>query len=41
MAYAKSGQTVLARRQLEVAVKLNPNSADAEDAKKELAQLKS
>jgi cellulose synthase operon protein C len=41
MAYAKSGQITLARRQLETALKLNPNSSDAQDAKKELAQLKS
>jgi len=38
MAYAKSGQTALARQQLERALKINPN---AEDAKKQLAQLKS
>jgi tetratricopeptide (TPR) repeat protein len=41
MAYAKTGQTTLARRQLEAAVKLSPNSTNAEDARKELAQLKS
>lgn len=38
MAYAKSGQTALARQQLERALKLNPNAAEA---KKQLAQLKS
>ena len=38
MAYAKNGQTALARKQLERALKLNPN---ASDARKELAQLKS
>jgi hypothetical protein len=41
MAYAKSGQTSLARQQLQTALKMNPNSNDAEDAKKQLAQLKS
>jgi Flp pilus assembly protein TadD len=41
MAYAKSGQTTLARQQLQTALKMNPNSNDAEDAKKQLAQLKS
>ena len=38
MAYAKNGQTALARQQLERALKLNPN---ASDVKKQLAQLKS
>ncbi len=38
MAYAKNGQTALARQQLERALKLNPNSSDV---KKQLAQLKS
>ena len=38
MAYAKSGQTALARQQFERAIKLNPN---ATDAKKQLGQLKS
>lgn len=38
MAYAKNGQTALARQQLERALKLNPN---ANDVKKQLAQLKS
>ncbi len=38
MAYAKSGQTALARQQLERALKLNPNAVEA---KKQLAQLKS
>jgi len=38
MAYAKSGQTSLARQQLERAIKLNPK---ATEAKKQLAQLKS
>jgi tetratricopeptide (TPR) repeat protein len=41
MAYAKSGQTTLARQQLQQVLKLNPNSSDAEDAKKQLAELKS
>ena len=38
MAYAKSGQTALARQQFERVLKINPNS---NDAKKQLAQLKS
>jgi Flp pilus assembly protein TadD len=38
MAYAKNGQTALARQQLERALKLNPN---ATDTKRQLAQLKS
>jgi tetratricopeptide (TPR) repeat protein len=41
MAYAKAGQPALARQQLERVLKLNPNSTDAADAKKQLAQLKS
>ena len=41
MAYAKSGQTTLARQQLQQALKLNPSSSDAEDARKQLAELKS
>jgi Flp pilus assembly protein TadD len=41
MAYAKSGQTTLARQQLQQVLKLNPNSSNAEDAKKQLAELKS
>jgi tetratricopeptide (TPR) repeat protein len=41
MAYAKSGQATLARQQLQQALKLNPNSPDAEEAKKQLAELKS
>ena len=41
MAYAKSGQATLARQQLQQVLKLNPNSSDAEDAKKQLAELKS
>lgn len=38
MAYAKSGQTALARQQFERVLKINPKSSDA---KKQLAQLKS
>ncbi|MGA8301849.1 MAG: tetratricopeptide repeat protein [Terriglobales bacterium] len=38
MAYAKTGQTALARQQFERALKLNPN---VNDAKKQLSQLKS
>jgi hypothetical protein len=41
MAYAKSGQATLARLQLQQMLKLNPNSSDAEDARKQLAELKS
>ncbi len=41
MAYAKSGQTALARQQLEKMLKMNPDSSDASEAKKQLAQLKS
>jgi hypothetical protein len=40
MAYAKSGQAALARQQLQQARRLNPNSIDAEDARKQLAELK-
>ena len=41
MAYAKSGQAALARQQFERVVKISPNSNEAMDAKKQLAQLKS
>jgi cellulose synthase operon protein C len=41
MAYAKNGQTALARQQLQLVLKINPNSAEAADAKKQLAQSKS
>ncbi len=41
MAYEKTGRTALARQELQMALKINPNSADAADAKKEIAQLKS
>jgi len=41
MAYAKTGQSRLARQQLQQAVKINPNSNDAAHLKKQLAQLKS
>jgi tetratricopeptide (TPR) repeat protein len=41
MAYAKSGQPALARQQLEKMLKMNPDSGDASDAKKQLALLKS
>lgn len=41
MAYAKAGQSALARQQFQQAVKINPNSNEAADAKKQLAQLKS
>jgi len=36
-----SGQAPPARQRFEQAVKINPNSNDAADAKKQLAQLKS
>lgn len=41
MAYAKTGQSGLARQQFQQAVKINPNSNEAADAKKQLALLKS
>jgi tetratricopeptide (TPR) repeat protein len=41
MAYAKSGQPTLARQHLQQALRLDPNSGDARDARKQLAELKS
>jgi cellulose synthase operon protein C len=41
MAYAKTGQSSLARQQLQRALKLDPNSSDAPTLKKTLAELKS
>ena len=41
MAYAKNGQSALARQQLELVLKISPNSADAADARKQLAEFKS
>ncbi len=41
MAYAKNGQAALARQQLQLMLKISPNSADAADARKQLAQIKS
>jgi hypothetical protein len=41
MAYAKNGQATLARQQLQQLLKLTPDSSDAEDARKQLAELKS
>ena len=41
MAYARSGQASLARQQLQQVLKLDPNSSDAKDARKQLAELKS
>jgi Tfp pilus assembly protein PilF len=41
MAYAKVGQSANARQQLERMLKINPNSRDAIDARKQLAQLRS
>ena len=41
MAYAKSGQATPARQHLQQALKLDPNSCDAQDARKQLAELKS
>jgi Flp pilus assembly protein TadD len=40
IAYAKSGQTALARQQLERVLQLSPNASDAADTKKQIAQLK-
>ncbi len=40
MAYAKSGQASLARQQLQQVLRLNPNSSDAESAKRQLGELK-
>ena len=41
MAFAKNGQSTLARQQLQIVLRISPNSTDAADAKKQLAQLKS
>jgi tetratricopeptide (TPR) repeat protein len=41
LAYAKANQPALARQQLELVLKLDPNYHDADAVKKELAQLKS
>ena len=41
MAYAKIGQPTLARQHLQQALRLDPNSGDAQDARKQLAELKS
>ena len=41
MAYAKAGDTVRAREQLHRMLKMNPDSNEAFDAKKELSQLQS
>ena len=41
MAFAKNGQSTLARQQLQIVLKISPNSTDAADAKKQLAQFKS
>jgi len=41
MAYARTGQAALARQQLQQALKLDPNSTDAQTARQELAELKS
>jgi tetratricopeptide (TPR) repeat protein len=41
MAYMKTGQSALARQQLQQALRMDSNSADAAEAKKQLAQLKS
>jgi Tfp pilus assembly protein PilF len=40
MAYAKSGQAVLAKQQLQETLRIDPHSSDADDARKELAQLR-
>jgi Flp pilus assembly protein TadD len=41
MAYAKNGETVQAREQLQRMLRMSPDSNDATDARKELSQLKS
>ena len=41
LAYARSSQPALARQHLERALKLDPRYSDADDVRKELAQLKS
>jgi tetratricopeptide (TPR) repeat protein len=41
LAYEKTDQSGLAREQLEKVLKINPNYGDADDVKKQLAQLKS
>ena len=41
MAYSKSGERVLAREQLQRMLRMNPDSSDASDARKELATFKS
>ena len=41
LAYAKVGQSSLARQELERVLKINPNYSDAAEVKKQLAQLKS
>jgi len=40
MAYAKNGQAALARQQLERVVKIKPNSAEAEDLRRAVAEVK-
>jgi len=40
MAYAKSGQAGLARQELDRVVKLKPNSSEAEDLRRVLAEAK-
>ena len=41
LAYAKSGQASLARQQLDRVVRIKPNSTEAEDLKRALAEMKS
>jgi len=41
MAYLKTGQSTLARQQIQQLLRLDPNSTDAVDARKRLAELKS
>lgn len=41
MAYAKNGQAALARQQLQIGLKISPDSPDAADARKQLAHFKS
>ncbi len=41
MAYAKNGQAALAKQQLDRVVKIKPNSSEAEDLRRALAEMKS
>ena len=39
MAYAKTGRPTLARQQLELVLKIDPHSANAAEAKKQLEKI--